>query len=120
MSKNFLQFKKDVLKDIASVQSHTPESWADIMLKNIRYLDTIEDQKDFWRWILNPAEERGAPEIKFRDIEPVENVLINKFEKLTISSEEDEKQMDVDITMENVVVTNGLTTYIKTTPVITS
>jgi|TARA_B110001454_G_scaffold41216_1_gene40520 hypothetical protein len=113
MSKNFQRVKRDILSEMANSGSHTGESWAQIMLKNVCYLETDQDQQAFWNWIMNPQDVRDVPELTFKPYNP-DSVLVEQFSKLSISSEDDEKSEE--ITLNNTIHKNGLTTYVLTTP----
>mgnify|MGYP001036840755 FL=1 len=111
MSKNFLRVKRDILKDMADIAHHTQESWAEIMLKHSQFLTTVEDQQSFWNFILNPSDERDYKSPEFYTYDPME-VNIPEFQKLCIKGDDDEKMEEV--TLKNVEVRNGLTSYIST------
>ena len=115
MSDNFLRVKRDILKDMKDISYHTQESWAEIMLKHSQFLTTVEDQQSFWNFILNPSDERDYVSPKFYTYDP-NDVIIQKFQKLSIAVEDDEKD-SIEITLKNEEVRNGLTSYITVTPV---
>ena len=112
MSDNFLKVKRKLIQDMQSAQSHTQASWADIMLKAAERCKSDEDQKDFFRFILNPNDSWDVPEPTFKNITD-EDILIQRIERLTIHDPEEEK--DSEITLHNNIHTNGKTTYISVT-----
>ena len=103
MSSNFERVKRDILKEMHCAPYHTASSWADIMLRNTAYLTTEDDQKEFWKWSLNPSDLRDQPEMKFVSYNP-ENIEVGKEFKVkrnglteyitTQEEEEDEKKCD--------------------------
>mgnify|MGYP003707644469 FL=1 len=114
MSENFLRVKRDILADMAGISHHTQESWAKIMLEHTAFLKTEEDQKSFWNFILNPNDDRkyNAPTfIAYNS----EEVVIPEFQTIQIKDKDDEKFEE--ITLKNEEYRNGLTSYIKVTPV---
>ena len=111
MSKNFLRVKRDILKEMADIPHHTQESWAEIMLKHSQFLKTDQDQKSFWNFILNPADDRDYKAPEFYSYDPLK-VEIPEFQKLCVMGDEDEKMEE--ITLVNEQFRNGLTCYIST------
>ena len=115
MSANFQRVKRDMMEQMSG--SHqTQESWAQIMLENTKYIQTTEDQKSFWNWILNPSDSREYKEPVFTTYDPTV-VVTEKISKLTVVDEEDEKQTDRVVLLRNDVTRNGLTDTIVVTPV---
>ena len=117
MSENFLRVKRDILRDMREISHHTQESWATIMLEHTQYLTTDDDQKSFWNFILNPTDERDYVPLQFTTYDS-ENVVIEPFQKLTITDVGDEKMEDVEITLENKVHRDGMTSFIEVKPVV--
>ena len=113
MSKNFLRVKRDILRDMKETAHHTQESWANIMLQHTQYLTTTEDQKSFWNFILNPNDERDYVAPKF-DTYDSADVVIEKYQKMSVVEEGDEKMEEVEITLENTQHREGMTVYIHT------
>ena len=116
MSSHFEKVKSKLLKDIESGKVHNQISWANIILKHAAHIRTIEDQKSFWNFLMNPNDNYNYTEPKFEMVDLPEKVLIHKFEKMTVKDEEDEKTGVMDITLENTHHLNGLTSYIQVTP----
>ena len=116
MSANFEKVKRKMIADMENTTQHTQASWADILLKAARRCHTDEDQKDFYRFVLNPNESWDVPEPTFHTIDSESDVLIQKTQTMTITDHEEEKQSDVDIKLENTIHTNGGTTYITVKP----
>ena len=61
--------KRDITREMESQQTHTGSSWADIMLRHSSKLQKTEDQKEFWKWLLDPNEEQDI-EMTFAEIDP--------------------------------------------------
>ena len=113
MSRNFERVKKKLILDMEDASSHSQEGWANIMLKAARRCTSEEDQKDFFRYILNPDDSFDIPEPVFMEIDTnPKETLIESFYTLKVQDEEKER----DVEMRNTVYTNGNTTYITTTP----
>ena len=51
------------------------------------------------------------------DCDTTADVLIQKVQSMTIKDTEEEKECEVEIKLQNEIVTNGGTTFIKVTPV---
>ena len=117
MSTNFLKVKRKMLQEIAETPMHTGKSWADIMLRAAGRCRSDEDQKDFMRFILNPDDSFDIPEPTFMDCDTTADVLIQKVQSMKIIDTEEEKECEVEIELQNEIVTNGGTTFIKVTPV---
>ena len=115
MSQNFNKVRRKMIKDIQDCAQHSQTNWADIMLRAARRCKTDEDQKDFFKFVLNPADSWDVTEPTFMNIEPHTEVLINTVQSMSISETDDEK--DNDIVMHNDVSTVGGTTYITVKPV---
>jgi len=109
MSTNFQKVKRKLLEDMKNTSQHTQKSWCDIMLRAANRCTTDDDQKDFFRFILNPNDSWDVTEPVFETIDPSKDVLIQKFQSMQLK--EEEKQSDIQL--ENVVHTNGGTTYIN-------
>jgi len=116
MSQRFLRVKAKMQKEIDSHSSHTPESWADIMLRNSALLTTDEDQESFFKWILNPADSFDAVAPTFKTIDPTQSIIIPKTQVCTIIDEGDEKQCEREIELDVEEHRNGLTSYILVKP----
>ena len=114
MTENFLRVKRDILADMAGISHHTQESWAKIMLEHTAFLKTEEDQKSFWNFILNPKDDRKYTAPTFLTYNS-EEVVIPEFQTIQIKDTDDEKMEE--ITLKNEEYRNGLTSYIKVTPV---
>ena len=117
MSANFQRVKRDIIRDIEEQNCHSQSSWADILLKHSKYCVTKADQQSLYRFILNPDDMRDFGDIEFEDIDPVDEVKINCFEKMQISNSEDEKENMEEITLENKIYTRGGTTFVITKPI---
>jgi len=108
MSKNFERVKRNIIEEMKSIRSHDGESWARIMLTNSSRLTSEEDQKDFFRWILDPTDERDD-KLEFCTYKPVETIPT----AFSVQVDEgDEKSKTVECT--NHVVKNGYTMFIDT------
>ena len=116
MSQNFLRVKRDILKDMKDISYHTQESWAEIMLKHSQFLKTDEDQQSFWNFILNPSDERDYKSPEFYTYDPMD-VVIPKFQTLTVKDVGDEKMGETEITLKNEEFRNGMTSVITVTPI---
>ena len=103
-------------KEIDSHSSHTPESWADIMLRNSALLTTDQDQESFLKWILNPADNFDVVEPTFKTIDPTQSIIIPKTQVCTVIDEEDEKQCEREVELDVEEHQNGLTSYILVKP----
>jgi len=111
MSKNFERVKADILRDMASTPYHTQDSWSSIILQNIQYLQTEEDQKSFWEFMLNPAEARHIKKSTYDTYDP-EKIVVPEMVKMKINDVGDEKEGDIEVVMTNKCVRNGMTQYI--------
>lgn len=116
MSQRFLRVKAKMQKEIDSQSSHTPESWADIMLRNSALLTTDEDQESFLKWILNPTDSFDVAEPTFKTIDPTQPIIIPKTQVCTVIDEEDEKQCEREVELDVEEHQNGLTSYILVKP----
>ena len=107
MSKNFNRVKKSILSEMESARSHDGESWAHIMLTNSQRLTSVEDQKAFWFWIMDPTDETDI-DLNFDECAPKEDIpaIFN------VPVEDDEKTQTIEC--HNEVSKNGLITYIHT------
>ena len=114
MSENFQKVKRKMIKEMAATDQHTPESWASIMQNAASRCITTQDQKDFFRFILNPNDSWDVPEPTFHAVDTNEKIVIQHLERMTISGE-DEKE--TEIMFENDVKIVGGTTFIKVKPV---
>ena len=101
-----------MLKDIADISHHTQESWTQIMLGHSQFLKTEEDQKSFWNFILNPADDRDYKPPEFYNYDATK-VEIPEFQKLCVKGDENDEKIE-EITLVNEQVRNGLTCYIST------
>ena len=111
MSKNFERVKADILRDMKSTPYHTQDSWSSIILQNIQYLETEEDQKSFWDFMLNPAEARDIKASTFEKYDP-EEVVVPKMATMVIHDKDDEKEGEIEVKMTNKIVRNGMVQYI--------
>ena len=100
MSKNFERVKADILRDMASTPYHTQDSWSSIILQNIQYLQTEEDQKSFWEFMLNPAEARHIKKSTYDKYDP-EKIVVPEMVKMKINDVGDEKEGDIEVVMTN-------------------
>ena len=114
MSANFLKVKRKMVEDMKAISHHDQQSWADIMLRAAKRCTSDADQKDFFRYIINPNDSWDVPEPTFMEIDSSADVLIPKMQRMTLQHEE-EKSMDVELKQE--VDTKGNTTFIKVTPI---
>ena len=117
MSANFLKVKRKMIADMAGTPQHNQQSWADIMLRAARRCHTDEDQKDFFRFVLNPNDSWDVQEPVFQSIDSESDVLLHTIQTMTVQDPEEEKHADIDIKLENTIHTNGGTTYIMVKPV---
>ena len=111
MSKNFERVKADILRDMKSTPYHTQDSWSSIILQNIQYLETEEDQKSFWDFMLNPAEARDIKASTFEKYDP-EEVVVPKIATMVIHDKDDEKEGEIEVKITNKTVRNGMVQYI--------
>ena len=102
--------KRDITREMESQQTHTGSSWADIMLRHSSKLQKTEDQKEFWKWLLDPNEEQDI-EMTFAEIDPPKIEVVKEYTVKT----DDEKTEDVP--MVNVVHREGFISYIVSKPV---
>ena len=89
---------------------HDGESWAHIMLQHSLKIKTMDDQKDFWQWVLDPSEE-GELEMQFEEYDPE---AIKLTESYTAKSQDEEKECDQEF--DNTIKRMGFTTYIQSKP----
>ena len=117
MSQNFRKVKRKMIQDIKDCAQHSQQNWADIMLRAARRCKTDEDQKEFFKFVLNPADSWDVQEPTFMNLVPSEEVNINTVQSMFISETDDEKESHTKIVMHNDVTTVGGTTYITVKPV---
>ena len=117
MSSNFAKVKRNMLREINESHSHSQQSWAEIMLRGASRCTTVEDQKEFFKFVLNPHDTYDVPEPTFTVLDTPDetDVLIPKLQRMIISSD-DEKNGTVDMELETTEYRNGLTSYILVTP----
>ena len=111
MSENFLRVKNTMLREMKETNFHTAESWANIMLQNTQYLTTVEDQKSFYNWILNPSDSREYQAPTFKKHNP-DQILCEEFGKLTLVNKDDEKECEQTYEVTQQGTRNGMTQYI--------
>ena len=111
MSAHFQRVKAKMQKEIDSIHTHTPESWADIMLRNSAYLKTDEDQESFFNWILNPSDNLDYVPPVFKTVDPNLPIVIDKIQRMKVKDDSDEKTCEIDIEMDVEEHMNGLTSY---------
>ncbi len=116
MSQNFLKVKRKLIADMENTPFHTQKSWCDIMLKAANRCTSDEDQKEFFRFILNPNDSWDVQEPTFMEVTPGKDIILNSTDTITVVEEEDEKQSTETLTVKNSIHTNGNTTYITVTP----
>jgi hypothetical protein len=108
----FERVKRNILKDMNGSITHTAASWANIMLTNNARLTDVEEQKKFWAWIQNPEDdERPDPICETF----AKHTLVDIPKIITVQTDVDDEKSSVTLKQECFV--NGLTTYIKVTPV---
>ena len=114
MSDNFQKVKRKLMKSMQGTSRHTPQSWADIMLQAAERCVTEEDQKAFYKFILNPDDMWDVEDPTFIDVNTSEPIVLNTMERMSIRSEDDEK--NEEIIMRNKIKVNGGITYISSIP----
>jgi hypothetical protein len=119
MSLFFTRVKAKMQKEIDSITQHTPESWADIMLRYSSLLITDEDQESFFNWILNPSDNLNFVPPHYKTIVPTEEVQIQTRQTVTVIDEGDEKNSEEEVELQVETRRNGLTEYITVTPLTT-
>ena len=113
MSKNFERVKRKLIKELSDPANQTQAGWCDIMLKAAQRCRTDDDQKDFFRFVLNPSDEFDIPEPTFMKVDTDQKILIEPLQRIKIS--DDEKDGKDDVILKNVATTNGGTTFIQQT-----
>lgn len=117
MSQNFLKVKRKLIADMKNTPFHTQKSWCDIMLKAASRCNSDQDQKDFFRFILNPDDSWDIAEPTFMTVDSEAEILIKSVETLPLVNTDDENdEKQTEYTVENTIRTNGNTTYITVTP----
>ena len=116
MSANFRRVKNKMIREMKETPVHTQQSWADIMLRAAQRCTSDADQKDFFKFILNPNDTWDVPEPTFMEISTVGDIIIPKFQSMTIKDEGDEKNSSVEVEFTNTIRTNGGTTFISVMP----
>ncbi len=119
MSDFFTRVKTKMQKEIDSLDHHTPESWADIMLRYSSLLTTDQDQESFFNWILNPSDDLNFVPPHYKTIVPTEEVQIPTRQTVTVIDEGDEKSNETEIELEVETRRNGLTEFIVVKPLTT-
>ena len=111
----FEKVKRNILEDMERTGYHTPESWANILLTNTCRLTDDEEQKKFWRWLMNPEDE-DRPEMEFESVDPARVINIPEHTMLRTSIMEDEKEEpQEDIDYCQITTQQGGTCYIRAT-----
>jgi hypothetical protein len=99
----FERVRRNILRDMASSKVHTAEGWCQIMLSNTANLTNVEEQKKFWNFLQNPAdEERAAP-------------ICDVFEKHQ-KIEMPETTVVDNVVLHNTFTRNGMTVYQQIIP----
>ncbi len=115
MSPNFEKVKRKMIQDMKECPQHTQKNWADIMLRAARRCQTDVDQKDFFKYILNPNDSWDVPEPSFMRIETESDVCINTLQTMSIKVDGEEKESEIEF--HNDIKTVGGTTFIQVKPV---
>jgi len=118
MSQNFQKVKRKLIADMENTPFHTQQSWCDIMLKAANRCISDADQKDFFRFVLNPNDSWDVTEPTFMPVAPEKEIKINTIDTFQISEVEDEKESMGTVTVQNKIHTNGKITYITSTPAV--
>ena len=84
----FVRVKANIILDMERTARHSPESWADILLRNTARLTNTEEQKKFWHWLLNPEGYEECDSMQFETVDPNRTI--------TIPEQQTVIQMDVD------------------------
>ena len=116
MSINFKRNKELILKEMQSGGVRDGISWAQIMLKYGNRMTTDEDQREWLKFIMNPTGDVDYPDIEFMDVDLEENIKIEKFQEMSIEDKDDEKSGQSNVILQNDHHLNGLTSYIRVTP----
>ena len=95
--------KTDILEEMKSLPYVSGDAWADILLRNAKYCKTDKDQQDFWRFILNPKDNREFKDPTFIKVE----------ENITLTPGEVEND---GVKLRNKYHQTGGTMFIRTTP----
>ena len=112
MSDNFKRVKRNMMRDIKGSPFHNAESWAHIMLQNIQYLTTVEDQKSFYDWILNPSDSREYTSPNYIPYDS-ESIICEQFGKMRVTNTDDEKESDALFDISQKETRNGMTSFIQ-------
>ena len=106
----FERVRRNIKRDMDSIQVHTPESWANILLTNTNRLTDEREQEKFWAWLQNPEDrEMEEPTIARRGEFRLTPHII------TVPTDEgDEKQGDIEL--ENTYERNGFVMVCRTKP----
>ena len=108
----FERVRENILRDMASRQTHTAESWAHIMLDNTRRLTDTDEQTKFWEFMQNPTGEEHLPP---PTCAASEHTMIEQPDTIICPlAEDDEKSGDVE--MNNKYFRNGMSMYISSKP----
>ena len=88
------------------------------MLRAASRCKTVDDQKEFFKFVLNPHDTYDIPEPTFNvlDTPNDDDIVIKKIERMRVSVVDDEKDGIVDMELENTEYRNGLTSYILVKP----
>ena len=116
MSENFNRVKRDILSEL-NYGNMTQDSWAKTMLKHTAYLQSIEDQHDFWNWMSNPKDIRDFPKATFAKSNTSKTVSIPTIERIIVTDKDDEKECQTEIVLKNKIYQNGTSVTIITEPV---
>ena len=111
----FERVKKDILLEMSGTQYHSGMTWADIMLRNSSRLVTLDDQKLFWKFLLDP-EDQNDIKMSYDEVDP-NAIVVSKGFTMTVTNENDEKEDTMEVQYENTVYREGLVSYIETKPV---
>jgi hypothetical protein len=103
ISQNMQRVKTDILEEMKSLPYVSGDAWADILLRNAKYCKTDKDQQDFWRFILNPKDNREFEDPTF--IKAEENIALTP-----------EEVANGDVKLRNEYHQTGGTMFVRTMP----
>ena len=116
-SQHFEKVKRKFIQELKETQNHSQMSWCHTMLRAAERCQSDDDQKDFFRFILNPDDSFDVQDPVFMEIDSTKDVLIDGVQQISVKECDDEKERDTVVCMANEVHTNGKTTYIKSSPI---
>ena len=112
----FERVRRNIRRDMDAIRVHTPESWAHILLTNTGRLTDEREQEKFWTWMTNPDELEHLPETVCEGMKHMEISTPACVTVPMIISDDDEKEVHMDVEIQNTYTRNGTAMFITSRP----